>query len=159
MFALYVFDADETLRHTIVPGRPCPYGPDEWVLLPNVRERLREIPFGPEGPHLGLASNQDRVGYGQIEEGTARRLLEDLAREATSGDVRARIELCPHRAEDGCDCRKPAPGMLTRLMRHFAVAPGATLFVGDTPEDQQAAQAAAVAFEWAWDFFRRPRPW
>lgn len=150
---LYVFDADETLRHTIVPGRPCPYAPGEWVLKPHVRERLAAIPFGPEGPFLGVASNQDRVGWGHFSEAMARRLLEDMVDAATGGLPGARVELCPHVEGDGCACRKPRPGMLLRLLEHFRVAPHEAIFVGDTEADRQAAEAAGMHFAWAWDFF------
>lgn len=152
---LYVFDADETLRHTIVPDRPCPYAPGEWVLLPNVRERLAEIPFGPDGPFLGVASNQDRVGYGHFSADMARRLLEDMVQEATGGLEGARVEFCPHTAEEDCCCRKPRPGMLRRLLDHFGVAPHEAIFVGDTESDRQAAEAIGMHFAWAWDFFDR----
>ena len=81
---LVIFDADDTLRRTLVPGRPCPRAPDEWALLPGVAEVLRGIPWmTPGGPRLGLASNQDQIGYGLLDERTARRLLKDLALAAT----------------------------------------------------------------------------
>jgi HAD superfamily hydrolase (TIGR01662 family) len=49
--------------------------------------------------------------------------------------------------------RKPNPGMLQQAMQDAGVTPQQTLFVGDSPEDQQAAQAAGCIFEWAEDFF------
>lgn len=150
---LYVFDADETLRRTLVPGQPCPYAPGEWALMPNVRERLARIPFGPDGPYLGVASNQDRVGWGLLSEAAARRLLEDMVEAATGGLRGARVELCPHLAHDGCACRKPRPGMLQRLLAHFRVAPHEAIFVGDAETDRQAAEAAGTHFAWARDFF------
>src|SRR5689334_11626787 len=36
---LFIFDADDTLRHTLVPGQPSPRAADEWELLPGVAER------------------------------------------------------------------------------------------------------------------------
>ena len=47
--------------------------------------------------------------------------------------------------------RKPSPGMLrVAIATH---CPSEVLYVGDRPEDQQAAQAAQVPFQWAKDFF------
>lgn len=152
---LYVFDADDTLRRSLLPDRPCPYAPGEWELLPGVRERLSRIPFGPEGPWLGVASNQDRVGYGHLEAHMARKLLEDLIEAATGGVEGARVELCPHTIEDDCLCRKPRPGMLQRLLEHFRVGPHEAIFVGDAPTDRAAAEAVGMHFAWAWDFFGR----
>ncbi|HEV2129452.1 MAG TPA: HAD-IA family hydrolase [Longimicrobiaceae bacterium] len=56
------------------------------------------------------------------------------------------ICLCPHTPEDGCDCRKPAPGMLLDIMRHFGIAGDETLSIGDTENDCEAARRAGVRF-------------
>ena len=154
---LVIFDADDTLRHTLVPGRPCPRAPDEWALLPGVAEVLRGIPWmTPGGPRLGLASNQDQIGYGLLDQRTARRLLKDLALAAT-GTVPpgAAIQLCPHRLEVGCECRKPAPGMLRRIVAHYGVDPSRTLFVGNSDTDRAAARRAGVEYRDARLLFRR----
>ena len=153
MTRLYVFDADDTLRRTRVPGQPCPHAPDEWTLLPGVHERLSRMPW--DRLHLGVASNQDHVGYGLLSEDACRGMLEALVAVATDGRARPRIAICPHPAELGCGCRKPAPGLLLRLTDAFGVPPGETLFVGDAPTDAEAAARAGVRFAWARDFFRR----
>ncbi len=49
--------------------------------------------------------------------------------------------------------RKPRPGMLQAIMRHYEVDAEQTLFVGDRPEDEQAALAAGVSFQMADAFF------
>src|SRR3954468_24111539 len=79
-YRLVVFDADDTLRQTTVPGKPCPHSPDEWTLKPGVEELLHSIPWGePSGPRVGVASNQDHVAYGLLSLEMAQRLLRDLA--------------------------------------------------------------------------------
>lgn len=155
---LYIFDADHTLRRTTIEGKVCPHAPDEWELLPDVRERLAEIRWGRGGALLGVASNQDQVGYGHLTHQMAHRLLADMLREAV-GEVEPApaIRFCPHVLEVACECRKPGAGMLRDIVRHFGVRPDETLFVGDMELDRQAAEAAGVRFAWAWDFFRRPR--
>jgi len=152
--ALWIFDADETLRGTTVPGQPCPRGPNEWELLPGVRERLAELGTGTERLRIGVASNQDQVGYGTVTEEMARRLLGDMIVAALgSREADVCIQLCPHRLEVACECRKPAPGMLRAIMEHFAVAAEETLFVGNSPSDREAAERAGVRFAWSWEFF------
>jgi histidinol-phosphate phosphatase family protein len=154
-YRLYVFDADDTLRRTTVPGRPCPSTADEWELLPGVAEVLGSIPWSDEGgPYFGLASNQDQVAYGLFSEATARSLLRDLAHAATGLlPPDEALQLCPHRHDEECTCRKPKPGMLLRIMRHYGVAPSSTLFVGNAEVDRLAARAAGTAFRWAADAF------
>ena len=52
------------------------------------------------------------------------------------------IYYCPHGWDDGCDCRKPKPGMLFQAQRDFSLDLSRTLFIGDDERDAQAAEAA-----------------
>jgi HAD superfamily hydrolase (TIGR01662 family) len=149
-----IFDADGTLRWTTVAGQPCPKAPHEWRLMPGVRERLGALDWGPRGHRLGIASNQDGVPLGDLSREMAGRLLRDVA-EAAIGFLPddAAIEMCVCDPREPCPCRKPAPGMLQRILRRFGASPGEALFVGDLDIDREAAHRAGVAFEWARDFF------
>lgn len=151
---LYIFDADDTLRRTLVPGQPCPRAPTEWELIPGVADRLRSMNWGAGGRLLGVASNQDQIAYGHFTEPTARALLVDMISAAT-GHVPApeAVQLCPHALDVPCDCRKPAPGMLKRIMEFYSVSPSETLFVGNATTDEEAALRAGVSFAWANYFF------
>ncbi|HVX40880.1 MAG TPA: HAD-IIIA family hydrolase [Gemmatimonadaceae bacterium] len=149
---LIIFDADGTLRRTLVAGQPCPRAPDEWALLPNVRETLARIDWSRIA--FALASNQDQVGYGLFSAEMAARLLHDLARAATDGAcTHPIVRFCPHRLEIACDCRKPAPGMLRDILRARGTPAARALFVGDAETDRLAAEAAGVRFAWARAFF------
>jgi D-glycero-D-manno-heptose 1,7-bisphosphate phosphatase len=57
-----------------------------------------------------------------------------------------RLEYCPHGPEDGCDCRKPRPGMLKNIAKDFGVPPRDVISVGDSLRDFQAAQAVGMQF-------------
>src|ERR687885_1533468 len=48
--------------------------------------------------------------------------------------------------------RKPRSGMLQLAMVRHKHTPQNSLYVGDRPEDEQAAQRAGVPFQWAWDW-------
>ena len=63
---------------------------------------------------------------------------------AAAGGSIARIEICPHGPDDGCDCRKPAPGLLERLGRHFDVSLEGVPVVGDSRRDLEAALAVGA---------------
>jgi len=149
-----IFDADGTLRRTTVPGQPSPKAPDEWQLLPRVRERLSALDWGPGGHRLGIASNQDGVPLGDLSREMAERLLHDVV-EAAIGFVPedAAIEMCVCDPREPCPCHKPAPGMLHRILHRFRASPAEALFVGDLEIDREAARRARVAFEWASAFF------
>lgn len=151
---LYIFDADGTLRWTVVPHQKYPLASSEWRLMPGVTDRLRALPLSPEGPWLAIASNQNGVGEGILDEATARLLIEEMLL-AALGHVPAetRIALSVCREEAGCTCRKPAPGLLIGLMDAYGVTPEETLFVGDLPIDEEAARRAGVRYEPARSFF------
>ena len=52
---------------------------------------------------------------------------------------------CPHHPEDGCDCRKPAPGMLHRAAWELDLDLKRSWLVGDALTDLQAAATAGGA--------------
>jgi D-glycero-D-manno-heptose 1,7-bisphosphate phosphatase len=149
---LYVFDADATLRRCTVPDQPCPNRPGEWEALPGVREKLATIDWSRHG--FGIASNQAGIALGYLTIEMAYEMLCDL----TTGLLErwppvGSLQICPHAPNVGCDCRKPMPAMLQRIMRVYGYGPSGTLFVGDLPTDEQCAANAGCSFAWAWDFF------
>lgn len=144
---LVIFDADNTLRRVTVPGRVCPWGPEEWEPLPGIREALAGLSWGEGGLRLAVASNQDQVFYGHLTADMARRLLMDAAEAATGHrPEEGAVRFCAHAMDAGCACRKPAPGLLLEAMAHHGVGPAQTLFVGDAEVDREAAARASVAF-------------
>jgi D-glycero-D-manno-heptose 1,7-bisphosphate phosphatase len=154
---LFIFDADGTLRRTTVPGQPCPDAPDQWQLMPLVQDRLRTIPWEEAGCALGIASNQGGVALGYLTRECAHQLLVDMVVGAI-GFVPSRtyIELCTCSITANCDCRKPAPGMLLRILKRSGIPADRAIFVGDAGEDVEAARRAGIGFRWAKDFFGWP---
>jgi len=51
--------------------------------------------------------------------------------------------------------RKPGAGMLLVACHTLGVDPEEAIFVGDSPADEDAAQAAGIRFVWAKEFFWR----
>ena len=63
-------------------------------------------------------------------------------------EVGARVDaifFCPHAPEDGCDCRKPAPGLFLEIGKRLGVPLAQVLAAGDSVCDAQAAAAAGCA--------------
>jgi histidinol phosphatase-like enzyme len=52
--------------------------------------------------------------------------------------------VCPHRPEDGCGCRKPAPGLITRAAAALGVTAAECVVIGDIGADVAAARAAGA---------------
>ncbi|MCD4706237.1 MAG: HAD-IIIA family hydrolase [Candidatus Sabulitectum sp.] len=159
-YSLIIFDADGTLRYCTIEGQPCPNRTGEWSLYPDVIERLASFnwthPGAESGVGYGIASNQGGVGVGYFSENTALKLLEDTFREAFGfSPAEGTVEMCPHVPYGDCDCRKPNPEMLIRLMKLYGISPEKVLFVGDRDADRNAALNAGCDFQWVSEFFNR----
>jgi D-glycero-D-manno-heptose 1,7-bisphosphate phosphatase len=51
---------------------------------------------------------------------------------------------CPHGPDEGCGCRKPAPGLILRAAAELGVEPERCAVIGDIGADVEAAQAAGA---------------
>ena len=116
---------------------------EEVRFLPGAFEALRRL--GRSEYVLVLITNQSAVGRGIISLEQAieinRRVIAEI--EAQGGRVDASY-LCPHHPDEGCDCRKPAPGMLLRAAEELGLDLVRSYAIGDAVSDIQAAQAAGV---------------
>lgn len=52
------------------------------------------------------------------------------------------VYVCPHHWDEGCDCRKPAPGLFFRASREHLLRMDRTVYIGDDPRDALAAYNA-----------------
>ncbi|HXE65774.1 MAG TPA: HAD-IIIA family hydrolase [Rhodanobacteraceae bacterium] len=116
----------------------------QWRWLPGALESLALL--GSKGVRISVATNQSCVGRGivsreQIDVVHARMLDEAAQAGATIGHV----FVCPHAPEQGCDCRKPAPGLLLQALDATGSARNATVVLGDDFRDLQAAESAGIA--------------
>jgi D-glycero-D-manno-heptose 1,7-bisphosphate phosphatase len=131
-------DRDGVLNSAIVrDGRPHPPScVAEVRILPGVAEvlqRLKEARFV-----LIVVSNQPDVARGSACKETV---------EAINGYLAAHLPIdrfitCYHDDIDGCDCRKPRPGLLFTGAREFDIDLMASFMVGDRWRDVDAGIAA-----------------
>jgi D-glycero-D-manno-heptose 1,7-bisphosphate phosphatase len=149
---LFIFDADGTLRWTRIAGQPYPLKPGDWALMPGVADRLRTIDWNAH--RLAVATNQNGVALGELREEDARGMIAAALEEAIGFlPGNAIIEMCVCHPDAGCSCRKPAPGLLCRILDRTGIPAGKALYVGDLDIDQEAAGRAGVPFRWASEFF------
>ena len=52
--------------------------------------------------------------------------------------------VCPHGPDDGCECRKPKPGLLEQLANHYGRSLAGVPVIGDSLRDLEAAAAAGA---------------
>lgn len=114
--------------------------PDEWSPIPGSLEAISEL--SRAGWNIVVASNQSAVGRGMITVEMLNRINAKMHRAvaAAGGHVSA-IFFCPHAPEDGCDCRKPKPGLLLEIARRYRVSGMHLIMVGDSKRDLDAVAA------------------
>jgi D-glycero-D-manno-heptose 1,7-bisphosphate phosphatase len=91
---------------------------------------------------VAVATNQSGLARGYYDEATLEAMHARLRQlVAEQGGELGLIVHCPHGPDEGCACRKPLPGLLQQIARHYDVALDGVWFVGDSPGDIAAAQA------------------
>jgi D-glycero-D-manno-heptose 1,7-bisphosphate phosphatase len=61
-----------------------------------------------------------------------------------AGAPLAGIYSCPHRPEEGCDCRKPRPALLHEAGVALGFAPAQAIVIGDKSSDVELGQRAGA---------------
>ncbi len=56
------------------------------------------------------------------------------------------IFFCPHAPDDGCDCRKPKPGLIYQAKRKYGLDISASCMVGDNAKDIECARNAGCRY-------------
>jgi D-glycero-D-manno-heptose 1,7-bisphosphate phosphatase len=109
---------------------------EEFSLLPGAAEAVRRLHAA--GFVLVVVTNQPDVARGvQTHEGVEA-IHEHLRAELPMLEVLA----CYHDDADGCDCRKPKPGLLREAARRWTIDLRRSFLVGDRWSDVAAGQAA-----------------
>jgi D-glycero-D-manno-heptose 1,7-bisphosphate phosphatase len=116
---------------------------DEWLPLPGSIAAIARL--SRAGYTVAVASNQSGLARGLFDRralGSMHRKLRRLV--SKEGGAVDRIVVCPHGPDDGCDCRKPEPGLLWRLAQHYGASLNGVPVVGDSLRDLQAAAAVGA---------------
>lgn len=134
-------DRDGVLNERPPDARRYVLRPEQLRVLPHAAEGLRTL--RARGYALVVISNQRGVGAGLMTaadlEAVNGALTAELGRQGATID---RLEVCPHL--EGCECRKPKPGMILRAAEALGLDLGRSLLIGDDPRDLEAGQAAGV---------------
>ena len=129
---------------TIIVDKVYLSDPDGIEFAPGAIEGLRLL--RDAGFALVLITNQSGIARGYFDVATLERIHDRLlSMLAAEGLQLKAIYFCPHGPGDGCDCRKPAPGMIRNAMRDLGFKPDDAVVIGDSDADMGAALAAGVA--------------
>jgi HAD superfamily hydrolase (TIGR01662 family) len=129
------FDRDGTLIHDV----PYNNDPRRVKPVPGAREALARLRAA--GICAGVVSNQSGIARGLISPDQLCRVNQRVTELLGTFDV---WRICPHAPEDGCRCRKPAPGMVLSAAAELGVPVGRCVVIGDIGSDIEAAAAAGA---------------
>jgi histidinol-phosphate phosphatase family protein len=125
---------------TLIEDVPYNGDPDKVRPMPGARAALDRLRAA--GLRLAVVTNQSGLARGHFTAG-------EMAR------VHARVEellgrfdawlVCPHDADAGCGCRKPAPGLVRAAAAELGTVPQRCVVVGDIGRDMTAALAAGAS--------------
>ena len=98
------------------------------------------------GHPLIVLSNQSGIGRGFFDERAAQRVNDRVAEllRARNIDILGWY-MCPHAPEEGCDCRKPLPGMALAAARDLRLELAGSFMVGDRRADLELADAIGAS--------------
>lgn len=115
----------------------------EWIPLEGSIGAIAAL--SREGYTVAVASNQSGLARGLFDRNALRAMHRKLRKLVSAEGGRIdRIVICPHGPGDGCSCRKPEPGLLYRLARHYRSSLAGVPVIGDSLRDLQAAERAGA---------------
>jgi HAD superfamily hydrolase (TIGR01662 family) len=133
--AAVLFDRDGTLvRDVPYNGRPELVEPMPGAAAAMTRLRRAGVP-------AGVVTNQSAIG---------RRIITAAQADAVNRRIDGLLgpfgswAVCPHEAEDGCTCRKPAPLLIQQAAADLGADPADCVVIGDIGADAEAAYAAGA---------------
>ena len=126
---------------TLIEDVGYPRDPGRVRLLVGVPGGLRRL--AEAGFRLVVASNQSGIGRGIVSEDEASAVHERFT--ALLGDQGITLDgakYCPHGPEEGCECRKPEPGLLLSAAGEIGLDLESSFMIGDKHSDVEAGRRA-----------------
>lgn len=135
---LLILDRDGTLNRS---RADYVASADEWEALPGALESVARL--NQAGWRVALATNQSGIGRGMFDMASLNAIHAKMHRQLAAFGARVdAVFFCPHAPEDGCQCRKPMPGLFEQVGARYGVPLGGVPAVGNSLRHVQAGAAA-----------------
>ena len=137
---IILLDRDGTLNAKAPRGEYINSWKDfEW--MPNVKDALKIL--ASEGFTFIVISNQAGITRKMITENELKEITNNFEKELCDISVNIlQTYICPHHWDDGCECRKPNPGLFFQASKDWLFRLDRVLYIGDDSRDCEAAYNA-----------------
>jgi len=99
------------------------------------------------GVKVAVATNQQCVGKKLVNNRQLQKIHDHINNHIVKlGGFKINFYVCPHLKSANCDCRKPKPGLIFRIMNDLKISAWETVYIGDQLIDRAAANASNVNF-------------
>lgn len=118
---------------------------EQWRFLPGAVEGLQTLQ--QHGYRLAVVTNQSGIARGMFTEQDVHALHDFMLRELAKHDVVIdAVAICPHGPDNGCRCRKPAPGLADIVQEtvDFSIDRRQSWMIGDKASDIDFGRAIGV---------------
>lgn len=117
--------------------------PEQWQPIPGSLEAIAKL--NRAGIPVAICSNQSGLGRGMMNEKLFHAIhAKMLLAIEEAGGMLTHAAYCPHSPDDGCNCRKPLPGLIFEALEALNLKADEALMIGDSSRDIEAAHAAGV---------------
>jgi D-glycero-D-manno-heptose 1,7-bisphosphate phosphatase len=113
----------------------------EFRFIPGSLDAIARLTRG--GCCVIVITNQSIINRRMVDLTELEAMHRNLCRAVSdSGGRITDIFYCPHRPDEGCDCRKPKPGLILAARDRYGTDLSKAVMVGDSTKDILAGQAA-----------------
>ena len=92
-----------------------------------------------------VVTNQAGIAHGLVSAQTVAEINQRLVYEVENAGGRIDgVYTCPHKPDDHCSCRKPAPGLFFQAAQELSLDLEASIVIGDKISDLQAGWSAGL---------------
>jgi D-glycero-D-manno-heptose 1,7-bisphosphate phosphatase len=115
--------------------------PGNVQVFPGAGEALSKL--RSRGYKIIIVTNQSGIARGYFDEEQYRAVEHEFGRQVGAQLIDATY-FCPHGPDQGCGCRKPAPGLVLRAASEHQLDLTRSFFIGDKDSDMQCGRNAGL---------------
>ena len=99
----------------------------------------------PENTDYIIITNQPGIATGEVQPDFLEFLHSQMLVELLLQRISVvGIYVCIHHWNEGCECRKPKPGMIKQAIQDYELDPERLVYIGDEVKDVEAAESAGI---------------